>query len=98
MVRGGSRIQQLDQLIRQLLHFGMHRIVIVRCRAAHYVALHIAAGRQGRELDFIDPPNRFMQVTFQHAVQLQSLPTGNPQRAAAKFIAQIEFAQQLIGR
>ena len=98
VVRLGVRVEACDQLVSQRLHFRMHRIVVVRRRAAHHISLHVAAGRQSRKFDFVDPPNCFVQVALRYAVQLQSLPTGDPQRAVSQFVAQIQLAKQLVAR
>ena len=86
------------QLIGQRLHFRMHRIVVVRRRAAHHIPFHVAASGQRRKLDFVDPSNRFLQVALRHAMQLQSLPARDPQRSISQLVAHRQLAKQLIGR
>ena len=69
----------------------------MRCRTAHYIAFHIAAGSQCGEFNFVDPPNGFVQIALEHAMQLQALAAREPQRAIAQLVAHIEFAKKLIG-
>ena len=84
------------QPIGQRLHLVVHRIVSMRRRAAHDVALDVAAGGQRRKLHLVDAADRFFQVALQHAVQLQALPRGDAQRGVADLVAQIELGQQLV--
>ena len=58
--------------VGHLLHFAADRIVCVRGRAAHHVALDVAAGGQRREHRVVDAADRLPQVFFHHAVQLQA--------------------------
>ena len=84
------------QAIGQILQLAADRIVLVGGRAAHHVALDVAAGRQRGELHLVDAADRLLQVVLQNAVQLQPLPAGDAQRGVADFVAQIQFGQQLI--
>ena len=68
----------------------------MRRGAAHDVALHVAAGRQRRKLNLVDAVDRLPQVVLQHAVQLQALAGGDPQRGVAHLVAQVELGQQLL--
>ena len=68
----------------------------MRRRAAHDVALDVAAGGQRGKLNFVDAVNRLPQIVLQHAVQLQALAAGDAQRGVADFVAQIELGQQLL--
>ena len=84
--------------IGQILQLAADRVVFVGGRAAHHVALDVAAGGQRGELDLVDAADRLLQVVFQNAVQLQPLTAGDAQRGVADFVAQIQFGQKLIAR
>ncbi len=45
----------------------------------------------------VDAANRLPQVLFHHAVQLQPLPRGDPQRSVAVVLAQIQLGEELVG-
>ena len=62
VVGAGSRGDVPQQFNRQPMHFFMHRVVVVRRRAAGDVALDVAAGGQRGELHFIDPLDHLLQI------------------------------------
>ncbi len=82
--------------IGQGLHLVVDGILMMRRGAAHHVAVHVAAGGQRGELHFVDAVDRLLQVALQHAVQLQALAAGDPQRGVADLVAQVELGQQLL--
>ena len=96
MVGPRARVELLHELAGQLVHLLVHGIAVVRAGRAHHVALHVAARRQRRELHFVDALDRLLEILLQHAVQLQALPRGDPQRRVADFVAQVELGQQLV--
>ena len=74
----------------------MHRVAAIGRRAAHDVAGHVAAGPHRRQPDLVDAAQRPHEVPFRHAVELQVLPAGDAQRAAAHLVAKVQLGQQLI--
>ena len=87
--------EMYGQSIGQRLHLGVDGILMMRGRAAHDIALDVAAGGQRRQLHLVDASDGFLEVTLQDAVQLQALPRRDPQRGIAQLIAQVELGQQL---
>ena len=86
----------LHELAGQLVHLLVHGIAVVRAGRAHHVAFHVAAGGERRKLHFVDALDGALQIRFQHAVQLQALPRGDPQRGVAHLIAQVQLGEKLI--
>jgi len=66
-------------------------VLLVRRRAAHHVAVHVAAGPERTELDFVDPGDGSFKIVLHHAVKLEPLPRSDPQRRISHFVAQIEL-------
>ncbi len=72
--------------------------IVNRRGAAQDVALHVAAGCQGREQRLVDLSNRRGQVALQDAVELELLAGRDPHRAVAERPGQLVARQELIGR
>ena len=96
-VRVRARTQVLGNLIRQVLDVATNRVAVDRGRAAHDVAVHVAASGQRGQLDLIDFTNRLAEVPLQDTVQLKPLPSRDSQRAVSKAVAQIQLRQKLSG-
>ena len=75
----------------------MNRVVPQRSRTAHHVSLDVPAGSECGQPSPIDLTNGLLQVVLDDSVQLQSLPTGDPQRPVAKPLAQIQVSQERVG-
>ncbi len=82
------------RLRRELGHHGADRTVhlIVELigdglRAAHDVALDVAAAAERGQQRFVDRGDRFLDVALEHAVQLEVLASGHAQRSVGPFAA-----------
>ena len=84
------------KLVGQALQLCVNRIAVMRRRAAHHVAAHVAAGRERAELNLVDAADALLEMLFGDAVKLQPLPAGDPQRAVAQLVAQVQLAEQLL--
>ncbi len=83
--RAGPQVPR--QVAGHPLDLAMDRVAAIRRRATHDVAGGVAAGPQRRQPHFVEAPQRPHQVLLRHAVELQALPGGDPESAAAHLIA-----------
>ena len=88
----------LGELVERRLHLGADGVIVDRGWAAHDIPLHVAAGGERGHLDVVDPLHEGLQVALHHAVVLDRLPRGEPDRAVAHLIAEIDRREQLVGR
>ena len=70
--------------------------VLDRCRWAHGVAHHIAAGTHGAKTAVADIGNDFFQAAFKHAVELNSLAVGQT-HVAKGLLAKVVMDEPLLG-
>ena len=68
-----------------------------RRRAAHHVALHVAAGAERRDERVVQLADRSLQVALHHAVKLVVLSRRDPQRAVAVAARQLVEHEVLPG-
>ncbi len=68
-----------------------------RRRAAHHVALHVAAGAERRDQRVVQGADGGFQVALHYAVKLVVLSRGDPQRAVAVPSRQLVECQVLLG-
>ena len=64
----------------------VNRVAAIRRRTTHDVSPHVAAPAQGGQPGGVDAADRLDEVRLPHAVNLQVLPRGQPQRAVAKLL------------
>ena len=62
--------------------------VAQRSGAAHHVPLHVAAGGDGREQRVVDAGDGGLEVTLEHAVELEALPRGDAQGAVGMLVGE----------
>ena len=82
MVRAGPRHELQRERLGHRAHHGMVRVA-QRRRAAHHVALDVAAGGDGGEQRLIDAGDGGLELALDHAVELEALAGRDPQRAVA---------------
>lgn len=81
----------LGNAISEDLVVAADRVAVDRNRAAHDVAVDVAARGQRGQLDEIDFANRLAEVSLQDAVKLKALPSRDSQRAVSETVAQIKL-------
>ncbi len=74
---------------------GVHPIAH-RCGGCHHVAHDVAAGGQRRQQGVVDRRDVGLEILLDHAVELNALPCGQPERAVA--VAVGEFVERQILR
>src|SRR5260370_17039923 len=62
-----------------------------RSRTSHHIAVHIAAGRQRGQENFIDSVDGRPQITFEYAMQLKPLACSYAQRVVCILSCQLTF-------
>jgi hypothetical protein len=77
--RGPERVRDLHRVFENL----RARRRVGRSRSRHHVAVHVAARRQGGEQGIVDPVHQLPHARLQHAVELDALARGEPQRVVA---------------
>ena len=97
MVGAGTGQQVIRDATRQLKRLAPQP-ARQRGRAAHHVALHVAAGAEGRDQRIVQAADRALEIALQHAVELVVLPRGDPQGAVAVAPGQVVEHEILIGR
>src|SRR3954470_3921054 len=90
MIGPSARIKLPPELAGKIVYLLVHGIAVVRAGCAHYVSFHVAAGGECRKLNLIDPSNRSLEILLQHAMQLQTLASGDAERCIPDLVAQIE--------
>src|SRR5260370_37674967 len=60
-----------------------------RSRTSHHIAVHIAAGRQRGQENFIDSVDGRPQITFEYAMQLKPLASSYGQRVVCILSCQV---------
>src|SRR5215211_1021984 len=80
MVGPGGRAQLVSE---RLCHMANHRMVGIGQwrRATHHIPLDIATGGDDREQLLIDARDSGLQVSLEHTMKLETLTSGDPQRA-----------------
>ena len=71
---------------------------LIRVRVAHDVAVDVAAGRDRVHQRAVDRLHGPLQVALDHAVQLERLAGGEPERAVAEVVGDPVHRQPLRGR
>ena len=66
-----------------------------RGRAAHNIAIHVAASSQCAEVDFANSMNHFAQIALQNSVELKSLTSRTFERCVSESITEIQVSDQL---
>ena len=93
-----ARGEMPGELVHHRLHLVADRIPVDRRRAAHDVALDVAAGGERGHLDVVDPLHEGPEIPLHDAVVLDRLPRREPDRAVAHLVAQVDRREQLVGR
>src|SRR5260370_11712871 len=68
-----------------------------RSRTSHHIAVHIAAGRQRGQENFIDSVDGRPQITFEYAMQLKPLACSYAQRVVCILSCQVILDKVLFG-
>ena len=82
---------------RRRLQLSVDAVVVMRRGAGHDVALHVAAGAEGREQAGVDASDGVLQVRLEDAVELEILTGCDAQSVVGVLGGQLVAGQVLLG-
>ena len=85
------------ELVELGLHLVADGIAVDRRRAAHDIALDVAAGGERGHLVGVDLLHELLQIPLHHAVVLDRLPRRQPDRAVADLVPHVHRGEELGG-
>ena len=98
LVVGPRPRREMDgELVELGLHLVADSITVDRRRAAHDVALDVAAGGERRHLVGVDLLHEGLQISLHHAMVLDRLPGCQSDRAVADLVSHVHRGEELGG-